>query len=101
MPIEFLCSRDELSRHSPPPFTEISSKRIAKLGSLRNRRGFNGIASLRVLNNLTQIKYEELCVSQSGLKLKTWIPEWWPQNVNKIYFPEKDYYENMFNIIPV
>ena len=105
MPIEFLCSEAELSGHPTPPLTQISSDEIKKLGSLRNRIGINGIASLRVLANdsitaITSKQLKGLVHNQSGLKLKTWLPEWWPQNVNRIYFPEVDYPQNLFNIIP-
>ncbi|XP_054153799.1 putative transferase CAF17 homolog, mitochondrial [Oppia nitens] len=100
MPVQFVCQQSELYEHSPPPSTNISSKYIRNFGTLRNRKGFNGIACLRVLSNETQVPIEDLIHIQSGLKMKTWIPEWWPQRINQIAFPETNYPENLFNIIP-
>ncbi|CAG2166584.1 unnamed protein product [Oppiella nova] len=101
VPIEFLCNQSQLARHSPPPSTQIRSSQMRNAGDLRNRKGVHGIACLRILSNETPVQHKDLVHIQSGLPLRTWIPEWWPQRIDRIYLPEVDYPLNLFNIIPV
>ncbi|CAG2114255.1 unnamed protein product [Medioppia subpectinata] len=100
VPIEFLCSESEVAQHSPPPSTLITCDRNKQMGFLRNRKGVHGIACLKVLNYKSPVWYKSLIHTQSGLPLKTWIPEWWPERVDAIYLPQVDYPQNMFHVIP-
>jgi len=103
MPVEFTCSKSQLLEHCPPPRTQISSKKLRELGYLRNRRGFDGIATLHLkalLNTEKSTDSHNLIHTQTGLPMRTWKPEWWPEYVDKIYLPQVDYPQSLFNIIP-
>ncbi len=104
MPIEFTCNKSQLTQYTPPPRTLIISRDSMKLGSLLNRNGFYGIASLTLksvkLMNEYSMESNNLFHENSGLRMRTWKPEWWPQSVNQIYLPQVDYPFSLFNIIP-
>lgn len=110
MPIEFTCTKSQLINSSPPPRTQISSTRVKDVGFLRNRNTFYGIASLdlksvlsgslKSVSNEYSTECNDLFHTQTGLTMRTWKPEWWPQYVNKIYLPQVDYPYSLFNIIP-
>ncbi len=104
MPIEFTCDKSQLTQYTPPPRTLIRSSNSLKLGSLLNRNGFNGIASLTLksvkLNNEHSMECNDLFHDNSGLRMRTWKPQWWPKSVNQIYLPQVDYPFSLFNIIP-
>ena len=102
MPIEFQCDSQVLKRTDLAPKTTIGNGNPEQydptnpsegIGLLLNSSGKYGLA---IFNTKFVDSYDNLFHRASGIKIKTWYPEWWPANKRRFLAQRGSLMEHYF-----